>query len=352
MTLVPTPRPIRLGRRLCTALLIAIISVAGSFLPRTVLAAPTCGNVIVANTSLTTDLVNCPMDGIVFGASNIILDCQGHHVTALSYNFQYLSAGFRIQNVNNSTIKNCIEHGFDYGVWIQGQVSNTKIVNNTLDSNLYSAVIGEPTFIQKNTIVSNFMTNNAAGLNFTSSGDLIYNNLFNNSYEYYAQSHGRMNITKTPGKNIIGGPFLGGNFWVGYSGADTNCDGLGDTQTPFAGDNLPLASSNQRFGSVHLDNCFLFDWADYFNTGSIDITDLSILASSFGTSNTYWDLYGSGRVNIQDLVTVASQFGISFGNAPFLGKGTTPGQMDMSWKNQCPSLSNPALQAYCVATLQ
>jgi hypothetical protein len=37
-----------------------------------------CGDVITANTRLTSDLVNCPDNGIVIGADNITLDLNGH----------------------------------------------------------------------------------------------------------------------------------------------------------------------------------------------------------------------------------------------------------------------------------
>ena len=54
-----------------------------------------------------------------------------------------------------------------------------------------------------------------------------------------------------PGKNIIDGPYLGGNYWGSYDGEDINGDGLGDTKLPFTchgnivkgGDYLPLVKS-------------------------------------------------------------------------------------------------------------
>eukprot|EP01105_Mastigella_eilhardi_P005835 TRINITY_DN17538_c0_g1_i1.p1 TRINITY_DN17538_c0_g1~~TRINITY_DN17538_c0_g1_i1.p1 ORF type:complete len:481 (-),score=119.20 TRINITY_DN17538_c0_g1_i1:59-1501(-) len=38
------------------------------------------------------------------------------------------------------------------------------------------------------------------------------------------------------GVNIVGGPYLGGNYWGNYDGTDTNGDGLGDTLVPYTND--------------------------------------------------------------------------------------------------------------------
>jgi len=56
---------------------------------------------------------------------------------------------------------------------------------------------------------------------------------------------------KTAGTSIIGGPFLGGNFWSDYTGVDTDNDKLGNTLLPHrtsggipapGGDFLPLTT--------------------------------------------------------------------------------------------------------------
>jgi len=100
-----------------------------------------------------------------------------------------------------------------------------------------------------NNITSNYMTNNIYGVFMAnSSNNLIYNNYFNNTINAYDNGNNTWNISKTAGTNIIGGNWLGGNYWHDYAGVDTNKGGIGDTMLPYncngnimhGGDMLPL----------------------------------------------------------------------------------------------------------------
>jgi len=86
-----------------------------------------------------------------------------------------------------------------------------------------------------NTLANNTASNNSVhGIYLmVSSNNLIYNNYFNNTNNAYDDGNNQWNISKTGGTNIIGGPYLGGNYWSDYAGADNDNDGLGDIPLPY-----------------------------------------------------------------------------------------------------------------------
>ena len=96
------------------------------------------------------------------------------------------------------------------------------------------------------TITNNTISNNENGihLQWCCCNNLIYNNYFNNINNAYDDGYNIWNITKTSGKNIVGGAYLGGNYWSDYTGNDTDGDEIGDTPYNIPGglsrDYLPL----------------------------------------------------------------------------------------------------------------
>jgi len=128
------------------------------------------------------------------------------------------------------------------GIYV-GNSDNNSIVDNSAFQNYYGIYLKSTS--TNNTLRDNTAWNNTIGIYvYSSSNNTIYNNYFSNTNNAYDNGNNTWNITNTTGPNIIGGPYLGGNYWSNYSGSDTNGDGFGDTPYNITGgpnkDYLPL----------------------------------------------------------------------------------------------------------------
>ena len=166
--------------------------------------------------------------GIVIdnGTSNAgtIYCIQCDNVTIKDLNLTKNGRGVFFWQTTNSSIENVNASSNDFGILLYSS-SNNMLTSNTANSNTYHGI-----YLYK------------------SSNNTIYNNYFNNTNNAYDDGNNRWNITKTAGTNIIGVPYLGGNYWSDYAGEDLDGDGLGDTLFPYnssggiqnGGDYLPL----------------------------------------------------------------------------------------------------------------
>ncbi|HYN44566.1 MAG TPA: NosD domain-containing protein [Candidatus Limnocylindrales bacterium] len=161
-----------------------------------------------ANNSLTGNNVSNSYDGIYLYSSdyNIVTD----NIAESNKRFGILL----YFSGNNSLRNNSINLNQNQGVQIYGSGYNN-LTENTIKSN-------------KNQGIYLFYTGNNS----------IFNNILNNTINFIIDISGSnvWNMTGIPNTNIIGGPYLGGNFWGNPSGTgfsqtciDNNIDGFCDS---------------------------------------------------------------------------------------------------------------------------
>ncbi len=161
-----------------------------------------------------------------------------------SENYQglYISPDF----YNNTLINITTNNNSDYGIYL-GESGNNTLTGVTSNYNGYG-ISFYSSF--NNTLTNIIITNSQYGIFFEQDGDYniindskiennsigiylqsggspddnkIYNNIFNNTVNYYSSATltNYFNTTKTAGTNIVGGPWIGGNYWDNYSNPGT-----------------------------------------------------------------------------------------------------------------------------------
>ena len=158
---------------------------------------------------------------------------------------------FLISLSTNNTLKgNTANSNYNDGIRLGSSSNNTLTGNTALNNNNGIYLRSSST---NNNLTGNTASNNGnVGIRLeSSSNNHIYNNYFDNWFNAEDDGNNIWNITKTAGTNIIGGSWLGGNYWSDYTGEDTDGDGLGDTLRPYnssggiqnGGDWLPLVQA-------------------------------------------------------------------------------------------------------------
>lgn len=183
------------------------------------------------------------------------------------------------------------------GVYTGNEGGSGSIINNAI----FNCSDGILLFSSNdNKISGNRISNCETGLDLVDSyGTIIYNNNFNNTRNVQFTDTSDWNITKTPVKNIIGGPYVGGNYWETPAGdgfsqthSDVNEDGFADVPYEMNEvniDYLPLVATAEEQVLVLPVANFKADTTSGDAPLSVLFTDLSQNATSRS-----WDVNNDG----------------------------------------------------------
>ncbi|NVM23691.1 MAG: right-handed parallel beta-helix repeat-containing protein, partial [Desulfobacterales bacterium] len=196
-----------------------------------------------------------PSDGKEAGIT-ILASSDNNTITGVSIfnnsqNGIYLEANFT--NISSNTIQNNTWNGINLTSSDNNTLTNNTANNNTIGIALYD-------LSSNNTLTNNTADNNInTGIYLeSSSNNSIYNNYFNNTNNtgFNGATNNTWNTTQTPGVNIAGGPYLGGNFWAYPNGTgfsqtciDADFDGICDSSYSFGSGNvdyLPLSTKRRH----------------------------------------------------------------------------------------------------------
>lgn len=217
--------------------------------------------------------------------------------------------GIHLYSSSNNTLDGNNAFGNHYGIYLESSANNNTLSrnnasnnhygtyslsshNNTISSNIVNYNNDEGMYLyssSNNTISGNIASYNTYyGLDLSSSSNnFIYDNIFNNTNNFYfsGSNINKWNITRQSSTNIIGGPFLGGNFWAHPNGtgfskncADSNKDGICDS-------NYTLTSGNVDYSPLTIPTGYGYISGKVMNN-SIGIDGAVVTTNTGNTTNT------------------------------------------------------------------
>lgn len=180
-------------------------------------------NSIISNVKLS-ELVLCNADGSKINrvmidnsgfSNNGILTMETDNIIIKGISVTNSLHGIFMLHGLNNTLSDSTFNYNTQGMWISEISNSNKIIRSSINGNHFGLLI----YGSSNDIHSNYITGNLEGISI-GGGNLIYNNLFNNSNNIgpIGDDFNSWNTTLTLQRNIVGGPYIGGNFWADYNG--------------------------------------------------------------------------------------------------------------------------------------
>jgi len=191
-----------------------------------------------------------------------------------------------LDHTNHSLIINnrlVVVDSTPYGIYFTRDYSYYNNVTNNIIEGGRRSIVG---FVYNSTFTDNILQK---PIYFTGTYNFVYNNILPGS------PHGNnyWNTTLRNGTNIVGGPYIGGNYWIGYSETCIDCDFDGICDEPYGGtvkDYLPLTNYTEPGGFIVTFNYTSVDF------GNVSVNNIYEKYGYFvcGYSNSTFEVYING----------------------------------------------------------
>jgi len=257
------------------------------------------GDIILVQPGIYTEKIDIWTDNLTIRSSG---DSENTIVQAVDSEFDifYIEA-------NEVTIDGLHLRGAEHdGIHLQNS-SDCLLINNKFTENGFGLHFNNVSncLISNNNVSSKY---NCSIFFEDCSNNTIFNNYFEGSVEYDDVSHNIWNTTNTTGPNIVGGPYIGGNFWAlteggGFSQihADTNGDGFSESSYRLSltdADYLPLSTLTEEYDLLIAGSTTVHPVADSVARGyENENPGLNLITMGIGSSNGIRSV-GLGNIDI------------------------------------------------------
>lgn len=195
---------------------------------------------------------------VIAGAMDITI--EGNEITLntdgiwITDDYENRNGDRCVGNVMDIIIRGNDIHNGQTGIKLFSNVNATSIIDNYIGVNGKGVWIhgSSDHILSGNSIIGNYY---GIRLDTGSSNNLAYNNYFADNFIHafdQDSTTNKWNVSLLESSNIVGGPYIGGNYWDDYTGDDLNGDSIGDTEIPYncsgyignGGDFLPLINAD------------------------------------------------------------------------------------------------------------